>query len=531
MSRRVLPLVPRQLVVERVMLSPEKIVIRCRSRSTASRCPTCQRKSARLHSRYERRIADLPWQGRFVTLLMQARRLRCSNRNCRQRIFVERANEVATSHSRRSVRLREIQRTVGLALGGEAGARLADRIGMPASADTMIRLVRNDRQMTKGSPRVLGVDDWAWRKGHRYGTVLLDLETNKVVDLLPDREGGTLAAWLKSNPGAEIIARDRGGSYAKGAREGAPLARQVADRWHMLRNCSDAVLAAVEKRYRLVREVGRSLAHDMAPIRTQDSATRPGMPPAALQKRNHGRQRRQAMFDTVVALREKGWTISAIAQETGRDRKTIRQWLMDRQPGQWERTSRHPANAFDDFIRARWADGCRNATQLYREVCERGYSGSVKGFRQWVKIRIREGIEAPAPRSPSPRWKPPSTRQIVRLLDGAKDTVRPSDMLFIDALRAASPAIAQAADLGREFHDLLVERKADALDGWLASALESSIASFARGLMRDLDAVRAAIDLPWSTGPVEGKINKLKLIKRSMYGRAGLDLLRARVMA
>jgi len=237
------------------------------------------------------------------------------------------------------------------------------------------------------------------------------------------------------------------------------------------------------------------------------------------------------MFDTVVALREKGWTISAIAQETGRDRKTIRQWLMDRRPGQWERTSRHPANAFDGFIRSRWAEGCRNATQLYREVCERGYSGSVKGFRQWVKIRIRDGIEDPAPRSSSPRWKPPSTRQIVRLLGAGKDSVRQSDMRFIDALRAASPAIAQAADLGREFHDLLVERKADTLDRWLASALASPIASFARGLMRDLDAVRAAIDLPWSTGPVEGKINKLKLIKRSMYGRAGLDLLRARVMA
>ncbi|WP_172704916.1 transposase [Sphingomonas sp. LH128] len=232
----------------------------------------------------------------------------------------------------------------------------------------------------------------------------------EVRDLLPDREGGTLAAWLKSNPGAEIIARDRGGGYAKGARESAPLARQVADRWHMLRNCLDAVLAAVEKCYRLVREVGRSLAHDMTPIRTQDSATRPGMPSAAVQMRNRGRQRRQAMFDRVMALREKGLNISAIAQETGRDRKTIRQWLMDRQPGQWERTFRHPANAFGGFIRSRWADGCRNATQLYREVCERGYSGSVKGFRQWVKIRIRDGIEDAAPRSSSPRWKPPSTR-------------------------------------------------------------------------------------------------------------------------
>jgi hypothetical protein len=161
------------LVVERVIVSPEKVVIRCHSRSTASRCPTCRRKSARLHSRYERRIADLPWQGRFVTLLIQARRLRCSNQNCRQRIFVERANEIATSHSRRSVRLREIQRTVGLALGGEAGARLADCIGMPTSPDTMIRLVRNDRQMMKGSPRVLGVDDW------RGGRVIATARTGK----------------------------------------------------------------------------------------------------------------------------------------------------------------------------------------------------------------------------------------------------------------------------------------------------------------------------------------------------------------
>ncbi|EIZ78118.1 transposase [Novosphingobium sp. Rr 2-17] len=513
------------------MLCPERVVIKCRSRMTASRCPTCRRKSARLHSRYERRIADMPWQGRFVTLLMRVRRLRCSNRSCKRRIFVERAEQVATSHARRSVRLGEIQRTIRLALGGEAGARLADRIGMPISADTMIRLVRKDRQIMKGSPRVLGVDDWAWRKGHRYGTVLLDLETNKVVDLLPDREGGTLAAWLKSHPGAEIIARDRGGSYAKGAREGAPLARQVADRWHMLRNCSDAVLSALEKRYKLVREVGQSLAHDMAPIRTQESTTRPGMSTAAAQKRNRGRRRRQAMFDTVGALRKKGWTISAIAQETGRDRKTIRQWLLNRRPGQWERAFRHPASTFDAYVRSRWADGCRNATQLYREVCELGYSGSVKGFRQWVKIRIRDGIEEPAPRSSLPRWKPPSTRQIVRLLGTADNMVHLTDTRFIDALRAASPAIAQAADLGRQFHDMLVERKADALDGWLALALESPIASFARGLVRDLDAVRAAIELPWSTGPVEGKINKLKLIKRSMYGRAGLDLLRARVMA
>lgn len=147
-----------------------------------------------------------------------------------------------------------------------------------------------------------------------------------------------------------------------------------------------------------------------------------------------------------------------------------------------------------------------------------------------MKIRVRDGIEDPAPQSSSPRWNWPSTRQVVRLLGAARDTVRQSDILVIDALRAASPTIAQAADLGCEFHDSLVERKADTLDGWLASALKR-IASFARGLVRDLDAVRAAIDLPWNTGPFEGKINKIKLITRSMYGRSGLNLLRARAMA
>lgn len=534
MPKRLLPVVPHQFVVEQVVTCVDRVTVVCRTRNVAARCPACREASTRMHSHYRRRLDDLPSQGLPVTICLQVRRLRCTNQRCAQRIFAERPGDAVLAHARKTVRLLDIQRSVGLALGGEAGARLSDRLSMPVSADTMLRIVRA-RKQSRPTPRVLGVDDWAWRRGCRYGTVLVDLEARHVVDLLPDRDGDTLAAWLKAHPGVEIIARDRAGSYARGAREGAPEARQVADRWHMLRNCSDTLLDVVEKQYRLVREIGRSLAYakpDKMIALDERSAT-PGITKAALEQQRESRHRRQAMFDRVVTLRAQGWNVSAIARETGLDRKTIRQWLVSKHPGLWQRPSRNPAEAFDAFVRQRWDEGCRNATQLFREVAELGYRGDARSFRRWIKIRLRDEIAATPGASRKVRldWKPPSPRQAMRLLTSPTNAMAPMDRQFVDTLRTTCPVVATAADLANRFHLLLVERDIDALDPWLAEAATSSLASFARGLLRDLDAVRAALVLPWSTGPVEGRINKIKLIKRSMYGRAGLDLLRARVMA
>lgn len=533
MSKRLLPFIPPQFLVEQVRRCADQVAIICRARRSAARCPNCRRRSTRLHSRYLRRIADLPWQGRPVRLWFRARRLRCDNQRCGQRIFAERA-EAVSAYGRRTVRLRDTQRNVGLVLGGEGGARLIERLGMAASPDTVLRIVRRDSGGQHRVPRILGVDDWAWRRGKRYGTMLIDLEGNRVVDLLPDRAGGTLANWLKAHPGVEIIARDRGGAYARGAREGAPNARQVADRWHMLRNCSDILLTAVERRYRLVREIGKSLAAAQAP----GAIPLDGRPPTkghkreALERQSASRARRMSAYENVAALRAKGWTISAIAVETGLDRKTIRQWLVAKRPGLWQRDWRHPADDFADYLKRRWDEGCRNASQLHREVSEAGYLGNAKGFRSWVKTRLREGVVRPPriSRVSPVTWKPPSSRQTTRLLTTPAEALSVMDRRFIEALRAACPSIAAAADLARRFHVMLVTRDIDSLDPWLIDAELGDIASFARGLRRDIDAVRAAFTLPWSTGPVEGKINKLKLIKRSMYGRAGLDLLRARVM-
>lgn len=274
-----------------------------------------------------------------MTIALNIRRLRCGNHRCRRRTFAERHDDVVRRYCRRTRRLAELHRCVGVALGGEAGARLVARLGMQVSADTILRIVRSEAVPEFKVPRILGVDDWAWRRGQRYGTVLVDLETNDVVDLLPDREMSTLSTWLKDHPGVEIIARDRAGAYARGAREGAPKAQQVADRWHLLRNCSDALQNVVERRYRLVRDIGKSLVDRFvedgrSDARPEDRAVLP-----APSRRHHNRHKeRRALFDEMVRLAGIGWSQLAIRRELGIDLKTIRKWLKDEQPGTWRRT-------------------------------------------------------------------------------------------------------------------------------------------------------------------------------------------------
>ena len=535
MAKRVLPLIPSPLVVDHVELSSEAISIHCRFRSHTVRCPDCLQASQRFHSRYERQLADLPWQGRSVTIALNIRRLRCGNHRCRRRTFAERHDDVVRRYCRRTRRLAELHRCVGVALGGEAGARLVARLGMQVSADTILRIVRSEAVPEFKVPRILGVDDWAWRRGQRYGTVLVDLETNDVVDLLPDREMSTPSTWLKDHPGVEIIARDRAGAYARGAREGAPKAQQVADRWHLLRNCSDALQNVVERRYRLVRDIGKSLVDRFVEDggsdgRPEDRAVLPA--PSRRQYARH--KERRALFDEMVRLAGIGWSQLAIRRELGIDLKTIRKWLKDEQPGTWRRTvfTPNPADIHEDYVRRRWGEGCRNATRLYREVCDRGYPGNAKTFRQWVKIRLRDGHEArPLPANPTrSSWRIPSSRQTTRLLTASPDTLPIKDRAFVDALCKASPDIAVATGLARRFQCMVCDHDPRDFRPWLRDAMTGPLSSLARGIRSDMDAVEAALELPWSTGPVEGKINKLKLIKRSMYGRANIDLLRCRII-
>lgn len=534
MSKRLLSLIPVGLQVEQILPGTDHLIIIVAPREPSAACPACGRPSWRIHSRYDRTLHDLPWQGRTVRLRVRARRFRCLAPDCPRQTFAERLADAAPPAGRRTVRLGDLQRHLGLASGGEVGSRLAARLAMPVSADTLLRMARHAGTAPQRSPpiRVLAVDDWAFRRGRRYGTVLVDLERNRVVDLLPDRQAETLAAWLRANPTVEVVARDRAGAYADGARQGAPTAVQVTDRWHLLRNLGDAVRTAAEGHHAAVRRAGEGVLAargEAAPL----PATGEARPGAAERRGQAARARRQTRFEEVARLHEAGVSIGETARRLGLDRKTARRWLRRGSPPSWRKPRRGSAiEVHAAYLERRWAEGCHNATRLWRELVALGFTGRSGGVRAWAARRRGAGpVPARPPLMADGRpWQPPSGRRLARILMADAGALEQADRGFAATLLEEVPVLAAAVASAKRLALLLRRRSQEALEDVLTAASATPLAGFVRELRKDIAAVQAALDLPWTTSPAEGQVNRIKLIKRTMYGRAGFDLLRARVL-
>ncbi len=417
---------------------------------------------------------------------------------------------------------------VEIAIGGEASARLVPHLRIGVSADTILRIMRRTSLAAPPTPRVLGVDDWARRKGHTYGTLLVDLERHCPVDLLPDREAASLAAWLKAHPGVEIICRDRFTDYAKGAAEGAPDAVQVADRWHLLKNLGEAIQKLLERHAADLRATAHYLSEQEATSSAQpEPATDSPQPPDA-----DAPTYREALFAEVKSLGAQGYSQRAIAARLKLHRETVARYLrLDcytrcRSPQQVS-----AAAPFWDYLQRRWQAGCRCSKTLWREIQAQGYSGSyVSVWRILRPLRAADNRRTKPPKSIAPTL---SARKAMWLLVKAPQQLSVEEQRQLIALRHCCSVAARVYPLAQRFVQIVRVGQADELDGWLQEAQASSLkhlAAFADGLQRDYAAVRAALSYEWSNGQTEGQVNRLKCIKRQMYGRAKFDLLRLRVL-
>jgi transposase len=421
---------------------------------------------------------------------------------------------------------------IGLALGGEAGSRLAGRLSLLASPATLLRRVRQSVLPAFATPRVLGVDDWAWKRGHRYGTILVDLETHRVVDLLPVRSAEAFAAWLEAHPGIEIISRDRAGGYAEGARLGAPQATQIADRWHLIRNLGEALTRCFEQHASALQAAWHEVIQPVPPT-TSPLTTLAVVRPLskAEQVRQQRRSQRLRRYEQVLALHQSGATQEAIAQQLQIDTKTIRRYL--RAGAFPEMAARRRSTGVDrwmPYLEQRWAEGCHNAAQLWREIQQQGFQGCQTTIRQWM-ARLREPSLPGQQRNDSLRRQvPPSPRQTTWLLLHQDGSRSPEQQAYGEVLLRRSPALAQVAELAHRFLELCRRRSEEPLESWLAAAQQTELRSFALGIERDRAAIEATLRLPWSNGPVEGQVHRLKLRKRQSYGRAHFDLLKQQVL-
>jgi transposase len=463
---------------------------------------------------------DMPWGCWPVQLIVQARRFFCDAPTCPRRIFVEPFPRVLARYARQTERLRHVLLELAYASNAEMAARLAHWLGYLTSPDTLLRGQRAE-PIILPTPQVLGVDAFALRRGVTYATLLVDLERHQPVAVLEGRTAEPLIKWLQAHPAVTILVRDRAEAYALAGRQAVPEALQVADRFHLVRNVGDALKALFHS---------RRWQQPITATPPEIGLVAPSAPPASAAeapgKTAQPTLRKRIVWEIVQERRGLGQSLHQIAQVLGVDRRTVRRYVAMAQPPVYPVRRPRPTQLtpYLGYLAERWAQGCHNASRLYRELVQRGYRGSAALVRLVVRPwRVRqEG-------SPSAL----TAAQPSRLLLQPGGCLTEGEREALETFLRVNPRLAQGYELKVRFQTLLAECDLPALERWLQAAETSELAPFqsvARSFRQDYEAIQAALVTPWSTGQCEGQICRVKLIKRLGYGRAKLDLLRQRIL-
>jgi len=508
-------------------IEQDSIRVSASSMRQSAMCPECHAGSVKVHSYYDRTLADLSFGVRKVILHLDVRRFFCVNPECKRATFAEPLLNLAIRYARRTNQLHQVLQDIAFESGGEGGSRMATNFHYgDISPDTLLRIIRHTSQDNYSTPRYLGVDDWAMRKGRKYGTILVDLERHTVVDLLPDRTSAVLETWLKAHPGVELITRDRSGSYSEGATRGAPNAIQIADRFHLLANLTDILKKIIERNSEVLKVSQPSPPEniEMEPVAEQKVA----------QTISAGLAHRQELYKQVQELHRQGMSYRGVAKSLGMTTNTAMKYVNLPEPPTKQIRSSRKTLGFEQYIAKRWDEGTRSPKQLFLELSNLGYKGSYKVITRYVaELRGPTCTHQYAHEAPK---APPSKLPVSKaafLLGKPAEKLDEEEQKIIQHLRRSSNQINNAYELAQSFQKMVRERIADGFEDWLLRAEKSIVPgmkNFAIGLRRDYDAVKMALSQPWSNGQVEGQVNRLKLIKRQMQGRAKLDLLKQRVI-
>jgi transposase len=532
-----------------VTLEKRTVQLQLTATAPTAVCPDCAVPSSSVHSRYQRRLTDLPWGRRAVHIRLMVRKFVCRQLTCARRLFTERLPALVAPCARKTTRLITLLQAIGVALGGQAGARLAARLWLSTSAATWLRLVRAAVVPPTPALQAVGVDAWAWRRGRRFGTILVDLVSHRVLDLLPERSSATVAAWRARHPTITAVCRDRRPLYADGIRQGAPTAVQVVDRFHLVDNLRDAVEAFLKSQRGALQTAAARAAQALTPPGSSVPVTpmyqgrrRSSQP----QPQRPAVERRQqyapwvGIYTVLQTLHAQGLPVATIARQLGISRPTVSSYPERTTPPGPKRPQFHGSarvlTPYVPYLIRRWRESGANSAELWREIRALGYTHSARTVCRFITALRRAseaGLAPEAQASPYTRPSGPSPRAVSFTLVCPAAKRSQDAAIYVDQLCQLDPGIAQAYALSQAFPALVRERRGDALEAWMAGATGSGIAEvarFARGLQADLQAIQAGLTREWSNGVTEGQIQRLKLVKRQGYGRAGFALLRQRVL-